>query len=211
MAETDDLSDWQETVLLIRPEARQNENHIIHSLIVDGFKILERKHIEVTAEQAEAYFQAANAGQADYDVMQEYVKNLTQRDSSVVFLLTRFNAYEGIASLMGPQNLDEARESAPRSLRARFAVDATFCGVEATCDVKATESVIKVFFPDRMRTVLPSVEESKLLLEDSLYPVLTQGLTMLCKTKPANPTVWLGTWLIENNPNRPKVSEAESR
>ncbi|TPX68163.1 nucleoside-diphosphate kinase [Chytriomyces confervae] len=211
MAEADDLADWQETVLLIRPEARQKENHILHSLTVDGFKILERKHIEVTAEQAEAYFQAANAGQADYDVMQEYVKNLTQSGSSVVFLLTRFGAYDGISSLMGPQNLDEARESAPTSLRARFAIDATFCGVEATCDAKATESVIKVFFPDRMRTVLPSVEESKLLLEDSLYPVLTQGLTMLCKTKPANPTVWLGTWLIENNPNRPKVSEAESR
>ncbi len=36
---------------------------------------------------------------------------------------------------------------------------------------------------------MPSLDYSKLFLEDALYPLLTQGLTQLCKSKPENPTV----------------------
>ncbi|KAI8622492.1 nucleoside diphosphate kinase [Chytriomyces sp. MP71] len=204
------MDSWEDTVLLIRPEARHSENHIVHRLNLEGFKILERRHIEITTEQAEAYYISTSGDPENFDAMQDYVRILTMSGSSVVLLLSRFNAFDQIKALMGSKDAKEARDYAPHSLRARFAVNSTLCGVEASEDLKSTEASIKVFFPDRIRTTLPSVDESKILLEDSLYPVLTQGLTMLCKTKPANPTVWLGTWLLENNPNRPKVVESDS-
>mmetsp|Transcript_21430 Transcript_21430/g.48529 ORF Transcript_21430/g.48529 Transcript_21430/m.48529 type:complete len:95 (+) Transcript_21430:111-395(+) len=34
---------------------------------------------------------------------------------------------------------------------------------------------------------------------------LKQGLVELCKEKPSDPVRWLAHWLLENNPNQPKV------
>ena len=50
---------------------------------------------------------------------------------------------------------------------------------------------------------VPTSEQAKAFLEGSIYPTLLQGLTELCREKPANPTAWLGQWLLENNPSAP--------
>ncbi|KAJ3297418.1 NME NM23 member 5 [Rhizoclosmatium sp. JEL0117] len=198
----------EQTVFLIRPEALHCENHIVHALKQDGFKILDRKHLAISPEQAQAQFTATAVDPNDLDALDGYVGNLTgAAGSAVVLLLSRFNALDSIKSLMGPLDLLEAKDFAPTSLRAKFAVSSQKCAVEATETFEATEASLRIFFPDRLRTTLPSVEESKMLLEEALYPVLTQGLTMLCKEKPANPTVWLGKWLVDHNPNRPNVAD----
>jgi nucleoside-diphosphate kinase len=54
---------------------------------------------------------------------------------------------------------------------------------------------------------LPTKQDVKAFLDAALYPTLNKGLTELCKNKPENPTLWLGQWLLENNPNKPKVVE----
>ena len=43
----------------------------------------------------------------------------------------------------------------------------------------------------------------------SLNEILVEGLVELCKVKPVGTDAvkWLGDWLIENNPNKPVVSE----
>ena len=42
---------------------------------------------------------------------------------------------------------------------------------------------------------------------DSVHELLTNGLVELCKVKPVglDAVQWLGEWLIENNPNKPRV------
>ncbi|KAJ3064773.1 NME NM23 member 5 [Podochytrium sp. JEL0797] len=198
----------EQSVLIIRPEARHSENHIVHSLNMDGFKILDRKHITISREQAHAQFAATSETPLDGTALDEYVANIADAAGpSVVLLVSRFNACDEIKTLMGPADVKEAKDFAPNSLRAKFAVSKKRCAVEATLTYESTDAALRTFFPDRLRTVLPSSESSKALLEDSVYPVLTHGLTMLCKEKPANPTVWLGNWLVENNPNRPHVAE----
>lgn len=37
--------------------------------------------------------------------------------------------------------------------------------------------------------------------------VTRQGLTALCKARPADPITWLAAWLLANNPNKPVVVE----
>mmetsp|Transcript_33744 Transcript_33744/g.106634 ORF Transcript_33744/g.106634 Transcript_33744/m.106634 type:complete len:163 (-) Transcript_33744:148-636(-) len=46
---------------------------------------------------------------------------------------------------------------------------------------------------------------------DKLPDLLTQGLSELCKVKPAglDAVKWLGEWLLANNPNQPAVDEPE--
>ncbi|KAJ3386462.1 cytoplasmic dynein with WD40 domain [Entophlyctis sp. JEL0112] len=194
-------------VLLVRPEARHSENHIKHALIADGFKILERKHFVLSPEQAQAHYVATTAGDIDRHAFDDYVEYLSTAGSSIVLLLSRFNAFDELKTLLGPTDLLEAKDFAPNSLRAKFAVSSKLCALEATLTSESAESDLRTFFPNRLRTTLPSSDETKLLLDEELYPVLTEGLTRLCKAKPANPTTWLGNWLLENNPNRPKVSE----
>jgi hypothetical protein len=43
----------------------------------------------------------------------------------------------------------------------------------------------------------------------SLHDTLVQGLVELCKVKPAgnDAIAWLGEWLINNNPSKPRVDE----
>ena len=50
----------------------------------------------------------------------------------------------------------------------------------------------------------------QLFLEDAIYPTLLKGLTLLCKNKPANPTEWLGLWLLANDPEKPLVVDLEN-
>jgi len=47
--------------------------------------------------------------------------------------------------------------------------------------------------------------------DTTLPEILTQGLSELCKAKPAglNAVRWLGEWLIANNPNQPHIDEPE--
>ena len=44
---------------------------------------------------------------------------------------------------------------------------------------------------------------------ETLPELLTTALAELCKAKPAglDAVKWLGEWLVENNPNRPRVEE----
>lgn len=46
-----------------------------------------------------------------------------------------------------------------------------------------------------------NVDVAKRVMESCLK----QGLVELCKEKPSDPVRWLAHWLLENNPNQPKV------
>lgn len=47
------------------------------------------------------------------------------------------------------------------------------------------------FYNSAIISPAPTLEYTKLFLEQAIYPTLLQGLTALCKEKPANPTVIL--------------------
>lgn len=50
-------------------------------------------------------------------------------------------------------------------------------------------------------------EAAKDYLSRFINPTLLVGLTELCKIKPEDPYTWLADWLMNNNPNKPKVSD----
>jgi len=56
------------------------------------------------------------------------------------------------------------------------------------------------------------ISEIKVGDNDTLPAVLTRGLAELCKVKPSDLDAvrWLGNWLLENNPNQPRIHEPGS-
>jgi hypothetical protein len=80
-----------------------------------------------------------------------------------------------------------------------------------------TEMICSALFPLRKplinksllnkieRTLVKQTEATQAYLNNKIYPVLTKGLTFLCKEKPADPVQWLAQWLLRNNPDSAKV------
>ena len=50
------------------------------------------------------------------------------------------------------------------------------------------------------------VDKNQEYVKKMLGGCLKHGLTALCKEKPDEPIKWLAHWLLEHNPNQPRVS-----
>lgn len=55
---------------------------------------------------------------------------------------------------------------------------------------------------------IPLKQESRDYVQQELNTILIQALTQLAKEKPKDPVQWLATWLLNNNPNKPKITES---
>eukprot|EP00294_Goniomonas_avonlea_P007931 CAMPEP_0114561394 /NCGR_PEP_ID=MMETSP0114-20121206/11980_1 /TAXON_ID=31324 /ORGANISM="Goniomonas sp, Strain m" /LENGTH=750 /DNA_ID=CAMNT_0001747025 /DNA_START=44 /DNA_END=2296 /DNA_ORIENTATION=- len=67
---------------------------------------------------------------------------------------------------------------------------------------EVTHEIEQVFVPKTF--TVPSVTEAQDYIRDRLHPVLVEGLTTLCQTKPNDPVQWLAEWLLTHNPAKPK-------
>lgn len=52
---------------------------------------------------------------------------------------------------------------------------------------------------------IPAGQRARDYLNLHVNPTLLAGLTALCKEKPADPMTWLADWLMEHNPNKPRL------
>lgn len=57
------------------------------------------------------------------------------------------------------------------------------------------------------REYLSTLQEAKLYIQSVMGNVLTEALVSLCKVKPQDPIAYLGHYLIQHNPNAPRISE----
>ncbi|KAJ3045683.1 NME NM23 member 5 [Rhizophlyctis rosea] len=193
------------TFLLIKPEASNHEDDIVYTIQQAGFKVINRRRVRLTREQATEFWTIYQNDEA----FSELIDKMTS-GPVVALALLRYSAIAGLQELVGPTDPREAKKDKPESLRAKYGIDELSNGLHASDSFEAAAREIMFFFPDMPVEVYPSMEKTKALLEKALYPTLTQGLTQLCKEKPANPTAWLGHWLLEHNPNKPKVEEPDS-
>jgi len=49
------------------------------------------------------------------------------------------------------------------------------------------------------------MDKNQAYVKQMLDGCLKHGLTALCKEKPQEPIKWLAHWLLDNNPNQPRV------
>ncbi|KXS13864.1 nucleoside diphosphate kinase [Gonapodya prolifera JEL478] len=204
----------QTTLAIIKPDAADKEDEIAWRIQREGFSVKMRRRITLTKEQAGEFYQE-HVGKPFYA---ELVKFMTS-GPIVVLALQKFHAIEEWRKLIGPTNSHKARETAPESLRALYGTDNTRNACHGSDSPKSADREVLFFFggvtspsvplisPSDAGTSPAASDQSRLILEREVYPTLTKGLTQLAKEKPANPTQWLGRWLLANNPNQPRMEE----
>lgn len=92
-----------------------------------------------------------------------------------------------------------------RSLRDTYGKDQTRNALHGSDNKICAETEIHFLFHDAIVEPISQTSAAKDYLTNSLSATLLKGMKELCKVKPADPVQWLADWLIENNPNKPKV------
>ncbi|KAJ3154520.1 NME NM23 member 5 [Geranomyces michiganensis] len=185
--------------LLLKPDVASHEAEIVYKLGQAGFKVFNRRRTALTNEQASEFFNDW-ASDPDFDELVSYITS----GPVVALALQRFDGFNELKKVVG--SVDDIHGDGD-SFRAIYGQDELRNGFHVSDSPASVERDLRLFFPDTPVQPPPTADEAKAILETTVYPTLLQGLTQLCKEKPANPTAWLGTWLLDNNPNKPRIEE----
>jgi len=136
----------QRTLALIRPDAlRKYREDIIGKINAAGFEIASAKEVSLNREQAAEFYKE--------HAEQEYFEKLVTHMSSgpvMALALCREDAVSGWRDMLGPKNPEEAKETAPDSLRAQFLEDCEDTGINAlhgSDSLESAEREVNFFFP----------------------------------------------------------------
>ncbi|RXM99781.1 Thioredoxin domain-containing protein 3-like [Acipenser ruthenus] len=109
----------QNTLALIRPDLlREKKKEILQKIRESGFTIAMQKEIMLTEEQAKGFYRE-HVGQDYFPVL---IKHMTS-GPILALALTREDAVQHWRNLLGPKKLEDAKEKAPESLHAEFALE----------------------------------------------------------------------------------------
>jgi nucleoside diphosphate kinase len=94
-----------------------------------------------------------------------------------------------------------------------YAADGTWNAVHGSDSAKSAQREIRFFFPHRRSLQIPTAQGGKLNIPLSLEQTLCKGLAVLAREKPSHDLMvalaWLGEWMLNNNPNKPKIISAQ--
>ncbi|XP_063412015.1 thioredoxin domain-containing protein 6-like isoform X5 [Mytilus trossulus] len=157
----------QRTLALVRPEAfRLHKDEIISKIRESGFKVAMQKEMQLTREMAEEFYKEHKG--------QEYFDQLVTNMSSGPVLalgLAREDAIEGWRSMLGPKEVDKAKEEAPESLRAKFAVDDAINSLHGSDSEDTAKKELEFFFPmeQTVAVIKPDAEGTKDEIIDRIH------------------------------------------
>ncbi|ORX86756.1 nucleoside diphosphate kinase [Anaeromyces robustus] len=194
----------EKTLVIIKPDAIAHANEIEWAIIDAGFTILNKSRILLTDEQVIEFYK----DQEDNEDFSKVVEYMTS-GPIIAMILSKKDAIKSLVEFLGPSDPDVARVENPKSLRAKYGKNAFYNGLHCSLTFEDAKKEIGFFFSNAIIDPLSGREEVRLFLEKELYPILVLGLTQLCKEKPEDPILWLGNWLLKNNPNTPIIVETD--
>ncbi|XP_074694350.1 nucleoside diphosphate kinase homolog 5 isoform X3 [Strix aluco] len=190
----------ERTLALIKPDIVDKEEEIEDLILRSGFLIVQKRKLQLSPEQCSNFY-ADQYGKV-------FFPNLTAYMSSgplVAMVLARHCAVSYWKELLGPSNSIKARRTHPHSLRAIYGTDDLRNALHGSVSIFSAEREIRFMFPEVILEPIPAGQRARDYLNLYVKPTLLAGLTALCKEKPADPMIWLADWLIEHNPNKPRV------
>ncbi|CAM4616945.1 unnamed protein product [Leuciscus chuanchicus] len=192
----------ERTLAIIKPDAIYKTDEIEDIILQSGFTILQKRRVQLSPEQCSDFY-AEHYGKL-------YFPHLTAFMSSgpvVALALARHQAIATWKAIMGPVSSIKARETHPDCLRARLGTCDLRNAVHGSDSFSAAEKEIRFMFPNSVIEPIPMGDAAKYYLSRYVSPTLITGLTELCKKKPMDPFTWLADWLMDNNPNKPKICD----
>jgi len=190
----------ERTLAICKPDAVFKCEEIEDIVLRSGFTILQKRRVHLTPEQASDFY-AEHYGKLFFPSLVAYMSS----GPVIALVLAREKAISHWRELIGPTNAIKARETHPDCLRAIYGTDDQRNGLHGSDSYSSAEREIRFFFPDSVVEPIPVGQAARDFLAKAVNPTLLKGLTELCKQKPQDPVIWLADWLLENNPNKPKV------
>lgn len=177
----------QRTLALIRPDAlRKYKDDILGKIGASGFQIANAKEVSLTPEQAAEFYKE----HADQDYFEKLVTHMSS-GPVMALALCREDAVTGWRDMLGPKNVDEAKDIAPESLRAQFIEDAEDPALNAlhgSDSLESAEREVNFFFPKQqtLAVIKPdtSQEEKDVIMDkirSSGFHIQAQKETHLTK------------------------------
>ncbi|KAK2188196.1 hypothetical protein NP493_140g00039 [Ridgeia piscesae] len=136
------------TVAIIKPDvvADGKVDEIIEEMKKAGIEILEKQERQLTEEEAREFYDHKK----DEPFFEDLIKFMTS-GPSVALVLTKGETGEGIIEewreLLGPPSVEEAKESAPDSLRARFGRETYANALHGSDSTETATRELAFFFP----------------------------------------------------------------
>jgi len=198
------------TLALIKPDAFQRRIEIEEIILKEGFRLVDKKRLRFTRELAEEFYQEHE----DKPFFRALIEYMTSGDC-MALVLGRPDGIDHWRRLIGPTRVSEARKTAPKSIRAQFGDpdNDSRNAVHGSDSYEAAGREIDLLFPtitgdadginfgNGLQDAVKEVgEEQKTYLARYVVPTLQQGLTVMYRTKPDEPLLWLADWLRKNNP-----------
>ena len=134
----------ENTLALIKPNAFDSRNEIISKIKENGFEIIRRSELTLSEEYAMVFYEE-HKDRPFYGELVEFMIS----GPIVALQLRRANAVLEWRTLMGPTNIDEAKKSAPTSIRALFGKNMTENAAHGSDSTSSAERELDFFFgPD---------------------------------------------------------------
>ncbi|XP_040116797.1 thioredoxin domain-containing protein 3 [Oryx dammah] len=134
----------QHTVALIKPHITQEQREDIMKVIKEtGFDITQMREILLTEEEAEKIYFKIKRKPFYKDVL-----GVLAEGTSLVMILTKWNAVSDWRRLMGPTDPEEARLLSPESIRAQFGENILKNAVHGASNMEEAMETISRMFED---------------------------------------------------------------
>ncbi|XP_030642536.1 thioredoxin domain-containing protein 3 homolog [Chanos chanos] len=134
----------EQTLAVIKPDAMEgHKEEILGEISKGGFTISHLKETVLTREMAEEFYREHR----EKPFFSQLVDFMC-RGPCLMLVLTKENAVEEWRAMMGPTDPEKARETAPQSLRARFAKDVLENTVHGSSDQQHAAEKIHFIFGD---------------------------------------------------------------
>ncbi|XP_043113312.1 nucleoside diphosphate kinase homolog 5 [Puntigrus tetrazona] len=192
----------ERTLALIKPDAVHKTDEIEDVILQSGFTILQKRRLQLSPEQCSDFY-AEHYGKLHFPHLTAFMSS----GPVVALALARHQAIATWKTIMGPVSSIKARETHPDCLRARFGTCDLRNAVHGSDSFSAAEREIRFIFPNSVIEPIPMGDAAKDYLSRYVSPTLLSGLTELSKKKPLDPFTWLADWLMNNNPNKPQISD----
>eukprot|EP00090_Calanus_glacialis_P010457 TRINITY_DN18842_c0_g1_i1.p1 TRINITY_DN18842_c0_g1~~TRINITY_DN18842_c0_g1_i1.p1 ORF type:complete len:220 (+),score=63.19 TRINITY_DN18842_c0_g1_i1:28-687(+) len=215
MSDSDeDMPKLQGTLAIIKPDAMARRIEIEEIIMKEGFVLVDKKRLRFTRELAEEFYQEHK----NKPFFKDLIDYMTSGDA-MAMCLGREDGIKHWRQLIGPTMVSEAKKSAPKSIRAMFGDPSndTRNAVHGSDSYESAGREIDLIFPqitgdadgiNFSESIKKSVDhvgdEQKAYLQRYVVPTLQQGLTVMYRTKPDQPLLWLADWLRKNNPQTGK-------
>ncbi|CAG5132037.1 unnamed protein product [Candidula unifasciata] len=190
----------ERTLAIIKPDVLYKADEIEDIILRSGFAILQKRRVHLTPEQASDFY-AEHYGKLFFPSLVAYMSS----GPIIVLMIARDHAVSYWRELIGPTNTVKARQTHPDCLRAVYGTDEQKNALHGSDSFMSAQREIRFFFPDCIVEPVALGQAAKDYLSKAVNPTLLKGLTDLAKKKPEDPVLWLADWLLENNPNKPKV------